>query len=65
MLGPELVLSGDGDCCGSDRICPRKKYSRNFCDVPVLCKFSNFAIVQVRRGRTPLNAVSRIRSFFD
>lgn len=36
-----------------------------YCDIPALCKFSNFAVVQALRGKTALKAVSRIWSFFD
>lgn len=36
-----------------------------YCDIPALCKFSNFAVVEALRGKTALNAVGRIWPFFD
>lgn len=44
---------------------PVKNAVETYYDLLGLCKFSNFAVVHVLRSRTPLNAMSRIWSFFD
>lgn len=65
MLGPELVFSqGKGALVAVTEFVSVKNVVATY-DLLGLCRFSNLDVSQVLRNRTPLNAMSKVWSFFD
>lgn len=56
---------GKGALVAVTEFVPVKNVVGAYCDALGLCRFSSLAVARVLRSRTPLNAISKIWSFFD